>query len=223
MVTAPAKPVPTPVVDPEFSDPYWQGDPLVIAFPPGVLDDELFLAIARLNDCWHFERNCEGRLEVSPPPGSHSGRRGGRIFAQILEWSDNVGGGESFPAGSGFSLATGSTRDPDAAWFSTERIAQADPMFEGHLPICPNLVVEVRSYGQTVRKQREKMEEWLRAGARLGWLIDPFTDDGVAWVYRAGQNEPECLARPATLDGEDVTVGLSVDLGKVWRPLAVGE
>ena len=219
MVTAPEKPVDSPAnVELAIPAPLREGDPLVIAMPTGMLTDDVLLEIAELNDRWHFERNCEGGLEVSPPPGTNSGKRGLNIVEQIGAWSRQAGAGDYYASGSSFSLLIGSARDPDACWISDERLATVDPLDGGIWQVCPDLVVEVRSAGQTVRKQREKMEEWLRAGARLGWLIDPFTDDGVAWVYRAGQNEPECLARPATLDGEDVAEGLSVDLGKVWRP-----
>ena len=57
----------------------------------------------------------------------------------------------------------------------------------------------------------------MAAGARLGWLIDPFTDEGIAWIYREGTDEPDRLERPDSLSGEGVAEDLTVDLGKVWR------
>ena len=213
MVSAPTKPeavstTPAPV---------WEGDPLVIRFPPGVLSDEVFWEICNLNDLWYCERSTDGRLEVSPPPSTLSGRRGGRIFAQILKWSDDSESGDAFPSGTGFSLTIGSARDPDAAWLSNERIVNLDTDDERFWHVCPDLVVEVRSRGQTVGKQQEKMVEWMLAGARLGWLIDPFTADGEVWIYREGSDDPERQSRPLMLSGEDVAEGLSVNLAKVWR------
>ena len=52
-------------------------------------------------------------------------------------------------------------------------------------------------------------------GVRLGWLIDPY--EALVWIYREGQEEPELLERPDTLSGEDVMVGLVVDLTRLWR------
>ena len=114
-------------------------------------------------------------------------------------------------------MIIGSARDPDAAWLSNERLQEIDTENEGIWAVCPDLVVEVRSPGQTLRNQQEKMREWMEAGARLGWLIDPFSDEGVAWVYRAGAAEPDRLERPSALRGEEVAEGLTVDLAKVWR------
>ena len=48
------------------------------------------------------------------------------------------------------------------------------------------------------------MEEYIAAGARLGWLIDP-RNRQVA-IYRPGQ-EPEILDDPETLSGEEVMPG----------------
>ena len=193
------------------------GDPIVLRMPVGVLTDALLISISNCNEPLHFERSPEGALEISPPPGTPSGRRSGRIFAQILQWSDEEESGESFPSGSGFSLSIGSARDADSAWVSNERLQDAGTDSEGLWDVCPDLVVEVRSKGQTIRRQQEKMEEWMAAGARLGWLIDPFTDDGIAWIYRDESDEPERLERPDSLNGEDVAEGLTVDLAKVWR------
>jgi len=193
------------------------GDPIVLHLPAGVLTDDLLIELSELNDPLHFERSPEGALEISPPPGTPSGRRGGRIFAQILQWSDDAENGESFPSGTGFSLSIGSARDADAAWLSNERLRDADTDSEGIWKVCPDLIVEVRSRGQTVLRQREKMQEWMASGARLGWLIDVYTEDGEVWVYRQGDSEPERLERPDSLSGEDVAEGLTVDLTRVWR------
>ena len=193
------------------------GDPIVVRMPEGVLTDDLLIEISNSNEPLHFERSPEGALEISPPPGSLSGRRSSRIAAQIINWSAEQGNGEGFAAASGFRLVTSAARDPDAAWVSDERLKDVDIEDEGLWPVCPDLIVEVRSQGQTIRRQQEKMEEWMSAGARLGWLIDPFTDDGIAWIYRQGSSQPERLERPDSLSGEDVAEGLTVDLAKVWR------
>ncbi len=213
MVSAPTKPeavstTPAPV---------WEGDPLVIRFPPGVLSDELFVEICNLNDDWQLERNALGGLEMSPPAGFESSDQSGRIYAQILAWSDSTGGGRVFESSAGVLRSDGVVRSPDASWVSKPRLAEAFKSESVFLAACPDLVVEVRSRGQTVAKQQEKMVEWMLAGARLGWLIDPFTADGEVWIYREGSDDPERQSRPLTLSGENVAEGLSVDLAKVWR------
>ncbi len=213
MVQAPSKPesVSTPV------DLFPAGDPIVLRLPNGFLTDELLIEISNLNEPLHFERSPEGALEISPPPGTHSGRRASRIAVQIILWSDEHENGEAFAAASGFRLPTTAARDPDAAWVSNERLAETDTDNEALWSVCPDLIVEVRSRGQTIRRQQEKMEEWMAAGARLGWMIDVYTGAGEVWVYRDGVSEPERLERPDSLSGEDVAEGLTVDLARVWR------
>ena len=213
MVTAVAKP---PHSDLPVEAAIW-AEPIVVDFPEGVLTDDLLLAIAGANYFWRFARNAEGGLEIVPPPGTRSGSRGGTIANQIMNWADGHGGGLGFAAGSGFHLPSGAVKDPDCAWLSPSRLAQIDATNERIWRVCPDLIVEVRSPGQRVSKQKEKMDEWMVAGARLGWLIDPFTGEGEVWVYREGADEPEFLERPESMSGEDVADGLIVELSRVWR------
>ncbi len=48
------------------------------------------------------------------------------------------------------------------------------------------------------------MQEYLKSGLRLGWLIDP--QNNQVEIYRAGQ-PVEIIAVPANLSGEDVLPG----------------
>lgn len=213
MVQAPTK----PELDSSPSGSLPPGDPIVLRLPQGVLSDELLIEISNLNEPLHFERSPEGALEISPPPGTLSGRRGSRIAVQIINWADEHENGEAFGAASGFRLPTTAARDPDACWVSKESLRGVDTENEALWSVCPDLIVEVRSRGQTIRRQQEKMEEWMEAGARLGWLIDVYTEAGEVWVYREGNAEPERLERPDSLNGENVAEGLTVDLTRVWR------
>ena len=78
------------------------------------------------------------------------------------------------------------------------------PMRNGtpYSPAPPISVLEIRSRSDNLRPLQHKMRLWMDAGARLGWLIDPYNRR--VYIYRAGQPEPEMLENPATLDGEDV-------------------
>jgi Uma2 family endonuclease len=62
---------------------------------------------------------------------------------------------------------------------------------------------------------KEKMEEYIANGARLGWLIDPI--ERQVYVYRPDA-EVEVLDDPATLSGDPVLPGFSLDLKKIWEP-----
>jgi Uma2 family endonuclease len=56
---------------------------------------------------------------------------------------------------------------------------------------------------------REKMQEYLDSGLRLGWLINP--QDSQVEIYRPSQ-PVEIIPFPVTLSGEAVLSGFTLDL-----------
>ena len=177
------------------------------------LTDERLLELCALNEDVWLEADSDGGLFIMPPPSPASARRELRIGSQILAWSDATGQGDTFPSAT-FRLPNGWRRAPDAAWVSDQRLDGIDTDHEKVWAVVPDLIVEIVSANDDLEDQRGKMEMWLGAGVRLGWLIDP--SSSVAWIYRP-QREPEQLDRPAELGGEDVAVGLTVSLARVWR------
>lgn len=81
-------------------------------------------------------------------------------------------------------------------------------------PLCPDFVIKLRSKTDSMETLREKMQEYLDNGLRLGWLIDP--KNRVVEVYRRGQ-AVEVLNRPVRLSGEDVLPGFILELEKLWK------
>ena len=81
-------------------------------------------------------------------------------------------------------------------------------------PTCPTFVVEVRSPGQTLTDQQEKMERWIGYGAMLGWLVDQ--NSASVWVYRPEQ-APVQLERPDSVSGDPELPGLRIDFTSIWR------
>ncbi len=73
--------------------------------------------------------------------------------------------------------------------------------------------MELRSSSDSLKKLREKMQEYIDNEVRLGWLIDSTTKQ--VEIYRQGQ-EVEVVESPTTLSGEEVLPGFVLDLNKVW-------
>lgn len=178
------------------------------------LPDDRLLELAGPNDAWRFERSAAGALEISPVIGPRSSGRRVRIGAQLIFWCDADGSGAAF-TGAGFSLSDGSLRAAALAWVSDQRLATIDTTAEGYWPVCPDFVVEIRSPSDRLPQQQAKMRQWMANGARLGWLIDPFSD--AIWVYREDQAEPEQLERPNQLDCGDILPNLTINLSHIWR------
>lgn len=114
-----------------------------------------------------------------------------------------------FDSSTGFLLPNGAQRSPDASWVTADRwqALSADDR-ESFPPLCPDLVIELLSPSDAPAAVRSKMEEYVAAGARLGWLIDPRS--GQVEIWRP--SGVEALERPQTLSGEDVAPGLSLSL-----------
>ena len=73
-------------------------------------------------------------------------------------------------------------------------------------------MVEVLSPDDRKGEVREKVLDWLAAGSRLVWVLDP--ERRTARVHRADGSESSLTEQDA-FDGEDVLPGLRVSLAEV--------
>jgi Uma2 family endonuclease len=80
--------------------------------------------------------------------------------------------------------------------------------------MAPDLAVEVLSPDDYAPEVLEKVADWLKAGARLVWIVDPIRAN--ARVYRADGSEL-LLGLNDSLDGEDVLPDFSYALGRLLR------
>src|SRR5881398_3780493 len=112
-------------------------------------------------------------------------------------------------AEAGFKLASNpdTVRGPDIAFISRGRIPDPEPT--GFAGFAPDLVVEVISPGDRPGEVLAKVADWLSAGTRLVWVLDP--GRRVARVYRDDGSETVVTAEGA-LEGEDVLPGFSCSL-----------
>ena len=215
MVQAPVKPESVEQCGTEINADLAGAPPITLRLPSQwPLSDDDLVELGTLNDALWFERTAEGALQISPPPSFYSSRSAGRVFGQILNWQLDGRDGEALSSDGGYVLPDSRILVPDASWISAERLEGNQPDQTDILHIAPDFVLEVLSPSQDIRDQQEKMERWMANGVRLGWLIDPF--NARVWIYREGQDEPELLERPDTLSGDNVMVGLTVDLTRIW-------
>ena len=177
--------------------------------------DKALIELGRLNEPWRFELTAQRELVIMSPEDRGSSRRGAEILIDIGNWNRQSGDGFVLGPQAGVRLPDTSMREPDVAWMSAERWdLQDEDKDESLAQSCPELVVEIVSVTDVQEKQRQKMEQWIKNGALLGWLIDPFED--VVVIYRP-ETEPEQLDKPDRLSGEGVCEGLEVNLERVWK------
>ena len=176
--------------------------------------DEELIELSRLNSSWRFELTAERELVIMSPEGRGSSRRGAEILTDISIWNRQLGAGVVLGSQAGIRFSDSSVQSPDVAWMSAQRWDSQDPEQDESLSqSCPELIVEIVSVTDSSDEQQEKMSRWIKNGALLGWLIDPFAE--TVRIYRPGA-EPEELQRPEKLSGEDVCVGLEVNLERIW-------
>jgi Uma2 family endonuclease len=168
------------------------------------ISDEELLKISSANPNMRFEL-VEGELVALTPVGGHSGEVEAQITAIVVNWCNrnNVRG---FSPSTGFKLANGNVRSPDAAVLLPSHPAYKQKT-DSFVPGAPDFLVEIRSKSDATTTLKEKMQEWIESGCRLAFLIDPV--ERKAYVYRKDRSVTE-YPYTATLSGEDVLEGLTL-------------
>jgi len=102
-------------------------------------------------------------------------------------------------------------RAPDIAFVRRERLPSSVPV--GFPELAPDLVVEVLSPDDRPGETLAKVGDWLEAGARLVWVIDPQGRN--ARVYRADGSQTS-VSEADHLEGEDVLPGFRCELASIF-------
>src|SRR5262249_31777177 len=101
----------------------------------------------------------------------------------------------------------------DALFVSNDRLPiRTSP--EGYLETIPDLVAEVRSKNDRPAELAGKVAEYLAAGVRLVWVLDPPSQTVTA--HRPGQ-PPRVFAAGETLPAAEVIPGLAVAVADRFR------
>ena len=101
---------------------------------------------------------------------------------------------------------------PDLAFVDRTRVAQIPR--RGYAALAPDLVAEILSPDDRPGEVLAKAGEWLEAGVRLVWVIDP--DRRVASVYR-DDSSVTTVSSDAEVDGESVLPGFSFRLSELFE------
>jgi len=110
-------------------------------------------------------------------------------------------------------------RRPDVSFIRADRITLED-LAEGYIKIAPDLAVEVISPNDTVAELEEKLEEYLRAGVRLIWIVYPETR--TVHIRRADGSMSR-LRETDELSGEDVVPEFRCPLGSLFPAVPITE
>lgn len=188
---------------------------LTVNFPAiDYMDAAQFYEFCQANGDLRIERTAEGKVIVMPPAFSDTGNRNLKISQQLANWADQDGTGEVFDSSAGFTLPSGATRSPDAAWIKLEKWnALTNEQRASFAPICPDFVIELRSASDSLLSLQNKMQEYLDNGVSLGWLID--RKNRQVYVYRPGC-QFEVLDNPVVVAGDPELPGFRLQMARIW-------
>ncbi len=192
-------------------------DPVVLHFAPILqrLRADDFFAFCQANDHLRLERSKEGDLIIMMPSGGETGSNNARLTRWLGNWAEEDGTGKYFDSSTGFILPNGAERSPDAAWVRKARWeALSVRARRKFAPLCPDFVVELRSYTDRLKPLQAKMEEYIENGAQLGWLIDPYKRR--VYVYRPDA-PVQRLDAPETVSGEPLLPGFVLPVAQLWE------
>lgn len=182
------------------------------ARPP---DDRLTLEeFERLpDDAWRTEL-VRGRVVREPPAGFEHGRRGIDVAYAITRFVREHDLGVVLAAETGFVLADEppTVRAPDVAFVAAERIP-AEGGATGYARLAPDLAVEVVSPSSRMSRLYAKVFDYLDAGTRLVWLVDP--SNRTVTVFH-GDGETRLLRVADELEGADVLPGFRLPLAEIF-------
>jgi Uma2 family endonuclease len=172
--------------------------------------DEDLLRVPR--DGQKYER-VDGEMRVSPA-GARHGAVSMALGARLWTFVTDRKLGHVFESSTGFRWPgrkperPDNVRSPDVSFVAIGRFpGESRPV--GFVAFAPDLAVEVLSPNDRWSEVFEKVGEYLDAGTRLVWVIDP--EKRTAAVYRSA-TDVRTLGETDALDGEDVVPGFVCQL-----------
>ena len=156
----------------------------------------------------------KGVLRKMPPAGFEHGICAAEIGSKLNVYVKTHKLGYVCGAETGFRIAQNpdTVRAPDAA-FVCQASIERQGIVKGYWDGAPDLAVEVISPGDTYAEVAEKVEEWLTAGCRMVWVINPRRE--TVEVYRPNVDFT-ILRRTDTLDGGDVVEGFQCQVHDIF-------
>lgn len=155
-----------------------------------------------------------GRLIIMSPPGFAHGAMEALIVAAFVHQGDLRGLGRTVSGEAGVIL-----------WRKPDRVVGVDVAFvsskslplrlssEGYLETIPDLVVEVRSKNDSAVYVRRKVDDYLTAGVKVVWVVDPTIR---TFIEHRRDTLPRTYHEADTVTVEDVLPGFSLPIASLF-------
>ena len=157
----------------------------------------------------------DGQL-VGRKMGNKSNWVASQLARLLGNYADEHSLGWVFTAEAGYRLNPGrpnTVRKPDVSFVAAGRLPDEEPA-DAYDRLAPDLAVEVISPGDTVRELDDKVEEYLLAGVRLVWVINP--DLQVVRVFRP-EGTIETLRLNDELHAGEIVPGFRCQVAELFK------
>ncbi|MBI1927982.1 Uma2 family endonuclease [Candidatus Poribacteria bacterium] len=148
-------------------------------------------------------------IPMSMPTMEHGGISSNIVFL-LVNYVRQHQLGRVYTAETTFPIGS-SGRKPDVAFVSQARIPEN---IRQASPVPPDLAVEVVSPSDVFYNVQEKAFEYLDAGTRMVWVVDPVAK--TVTVYRS-RDDIKTVTRNQTLTGEGVVEGFCCSVAEIFE------
>lgn len=164
-------------------------------------------------DEWRTEL-VAGRIVREPPAGFAHGGLATRLASRLDSHVRERGLGMVLGAETGFVLSEepGTVRAPDVAFVSRARLPTPEAR-AGFARLAPDLAVETVSPSNTVAEVQAKVLDYLEAGSRMVWVVDPRTRS--VTLYES-LHAIRLLREPEEIEGADLLPGLRLPVAELF-------
>jgi Uma2 family endonuclease len=153
----------------------------------------------------------DGQIRVSP-----AGARHGLVIVELTgrlgAFVKRARSGYVFDSSTGIRLPKENVRSPDVSFVARRRFKKTG-VPKGFIPFAPDLAVEVLLPADSPRYVLDKVGEYLEAGVRMVWVLDP--EARSACVYRS-LTAVRTLSEKDAVSGEDVLPGFRCRLRDIF-------
>ena len=156
----------------------------------------------------------DGEIIFMSPSGLESDEVAAAIVAGLLNWVRPRRLGRVTASSGGFRLPnkSGDVRAPDASFILAERLPRTT---DNYAELVPDLMFEVKSKTDNIAKLRQKIQQFLELGTKVGVLVDPRTR--TMEVYRLNCDKV-VLRDGDVLQVPELLPGWKLPVVEVWAP-----
>jgi Uma2 family endonuclease len=170
--------------------------------------------LLRLPDGPYRHELVKAELITMPLAGEEHGAVTINIALPLAQYVKRSDLGIVYGADTGFQIERNpdTVLGPDVAFVSKERVKETG-ISKGYRFGAPDLVVEVLSPSDKMKKVEQKVQQWLSAGARMVWVVDPRTR---TVKVHEGADTVRVLREADKLTGSSVVPGFHLPVAEIF-------